>query len=118
MCDFCLQCFKPLVHLPGKKKKRYCDKVCKKLYWNSKSKSRKKKSMPISDWQLIERQLEEYRQLKEQYTKQVPVPPPPEIKKEIPQPAIEVIKKTSDMPDPQTNRTGYMKWLRDNNNKK
>jgi len=31
--EFCKHCHKPLAHLPGHKRKTYCDDVCRYAYW-------------------------------------------------------------------------------------
>lgn len=39
MSDKCLTCGKELKHVEGRRKKSYCDKVCKSSYWNKRSKN-------------------------------------------------------------------------------
>ena len=45
--DKCLHCENELQHVPGRKKKRFCNETCRSNYWYGKNKRGKKKEAKI-----------------------------------------------------------------------
>ncbi len=75
MTDKCAypKCGKELIHMQGRKKKKYCDADCKLKHWqilNPVKKEPKRKSIPIEQWKEIEAVLEKsYAENKEEIKK-------------------------------------------------
>lgn len=65
MSDKCAypKCGKELIHVPGRRKKKYCDQKCNSAHWQAthyvpSTKEKKFKSIPIEQWKEIEAQME------------------------------------------------------------
>ena len=69
------KCGKELIHIAGRRKKKYCDQKCNSAHWQAKhyvpsTKEKKFKSIPIEQWKEIEAVLEKsYAENKEEIKK-------------------------------------------------
>jgi hypothetical protein len=55
--DRCKTCGKELVHEKGKRKKEYCGNTCRSSYWVKVNKKPKVKTIPIEEWNEIQKKL-------------------------------------------------------------
>lgn len=55
--DKCKTCGKELIHEKGKRKKEYCGNTCRSSYWVKVNKKPKVKTIPIKEWEEIQKKL-------------------------------------------------------------
>lgn len=68
--DNCLHCQSELIHVPGRKKKRFCNETCRSNHWYGKNKKGKKKEakVKITDLAQVVDQIKPEKQPKTNFT--------------------------------------------------